>query len=101
MVDAAWVAIGVTVVGAVLGWNGWLHAQLWGLRSANRELAVQVETLTRLGTDGTIQAAISDLAAQVRSLNGRVESDFQRIALCLVQLSNGKPLTMQEILRHP
>ena len=89
----------LTVVLALLAWNGWLHRQLGELSQVNTVLAGRVDSLEKMGTDGTVKEAIRDLVDQVRHLNDRVESDFQRIALCLVQLSNGKQITMAEILR--
>lgn len=87
------------LVVAAFGWNTWLHLQLRDLYVKKAELTKQVEALAAAGTDGTVMAAIEELKGYVRAMNDKVEADYQTVAICLIQLSNGKPITPSDLKR--
>lgn len=87
------------VVVVVFGWNTWLHLQLRDLYVMKARLQIQVGQLAEAGTDGTIMAAIDELKGYVRAMNDKVEADYQTVAICLIQLSNGKQITPADLKR--
>lgn len=86
------------VVG-LLTYSGWLHKQLSDLREAHAAVKVRVESLEKSGTNGTITAAITALSEDLRAMNDKLESDFQMVTLCLIQLSNGNKITPADLKR--
>lgn len=94
-----WDSLPWVVVAAVFGWNTWLHLQLRDLYVKKAVLAEQVQALANAGTDGTIMAAIDELKGYVRAMNDKVEADYQTVAICLIQLSNGKQITPADLKR--
>lgn len=95
-----WDSLPWAVVVLVFGWNTWLHLQLRDLYVKKAELSLQVKGLAESGTDGTIMAAIDELKGYVRAMNDKVEADYQTVAICLIQLSNGKPITPADLKRR-
>jgi hypothetical protein len=86
------------VVG-LMGYSGWLHRHLSDLREAHASLRPRVEALEKSGTNGTVTAAITALSEELRAMNDKLESDFQMVTLCLIQLSNGNKITPADLKR--
>lgn len=87
------------VVVGLITYSGWLHLELRKLHVAKAELTQQVKALAESGTDGTIMRAIDEIRGMFKAINDRVEADYQTVAICLIQLSNGKPISPADLQR--
>lgn len=84
---------------AALSYSGWLHSKFSALKEWQAAAATRIETLEKSGTNGTITAAITALSEDLRNMNDKLESDFQMVTLCLIQLSNGNKITPADLKR--
>ncbi len=87
------------VIIALLAYSGWLHMELRKLYVAKAELSERVRALAESGTDGTIMRAIDEIKGMWQAMNARVEADYQTVAICLIQLSNGQKITPADLQR--
>lgn len=84
---------------AALGYSGWLHGKFNTLEKWQASAGTRLDTLEKSGTNGAVTAAITALSDELRAMNDKLESDFQMVTLCLIQLSNGNKITPADLKR--
>lgn len=87
------------VVVSALGYSAWLHAKFSALEKWQAGAEPRIVALEKSGTNGTVTAAITALSEELRAMNDKLESDFQMVTLCLIQLSNGNKITPADLKR--
>jgi hypothetical protein len=84
---------------ALLGHSAWMHGKFGDVAKRQEGFKTRVEALEKSGTNGTVTAAITALSEELRAMNDKLESDFQMVTLCLIQLSNGNKITPADLKR--
>lgn len=83
----------------LIGFSAWLHSRFGALEKWQASAELRIEALQKSGTNGTVTAAIVELSEDLHKMNDKLESDFQMVTLCLIQLSNGNKITPADLKR--
>ncbi len=75
---------------ALLGHSAWMHGKFGDVAKRQEGFKTRVEALEK---------AITALSEELRAMNDKLESDFQMVTLCLIQLSNGNKITPADLKR--